>query len=159
MRELRASAAASVDAEPTDCLALLADLDAYPRWCGETVQRAETVERDAAGQPVRARVRLRLGKGPLAGSFDELMAVHFDRGGEVRLERVPHGSADPEKLEVRWRVEAGPPTRLQLELSATFELPRLLPLGSLAESVAQDFVAAAVRALSPPSPMTSASSS
>ncbi len=152
-------AAASVEASVEACLALLADVEGYPRWHPEVVRGVEVSERDRAGRASRARVELRLGFGQLAGSFEELMAVSVRPGEEVRLERIPHGAGDPERFEVRWRVTAGPPTRLELELSASLELPRLLPLGGLADSVAQGFVAAARLALSPDSPMTSASSS
>jgi hypothetical protein len=159
VRELQALAAVTVDAAPAECLALLADVEAYPGWCPDTVPRAETIERDGAGRPVRARVTLRLRLGPLAGSFEELMSVQVDPRGEVRLERVAHDPADRERLEVVWQIEDGPPTRLSVELAAALELPRLVPLGGVAESVAQDLVAAANRALSPPNPMTSATSS
>ena len=154
MRELRASAEASVAAGPAECLALLADVGAYPDWCPDTVVRAEAVEDG------RARVTLRLGRGPLAGRFEELMTVRVDADArEVRLERVPHDAGDPERLEVAWRIGDGPPTRLELRLAAALELPRLVPLGGMAQAVAQGLVAAASRALSPPSAMASASSS
>jgi Polyketide cyclase / dehydrase and lipid transport len=154
VRELRASAEALLEAGPAECLALLADVGAYPDWCPDTVVRAEDLEDG------RARVTLRLGRGPLAGRFDELMTLRVDPDArEVRLERVPHDAADPERLEVTWRIGNGPPTRLELRLTAALELPRLVPLGGMAESVAQGLVAAASRALSPPSPMASASSS
>jgi hypothetical protein len=153
VRELRASAAVSVDAAPAECLALLTDVAAYPDWCQDTVRHAEALEGD------RARVTLRLGLGPLTGSFEELMTLRVAPAGEVRLERVPHDATDSERLEVIWRIGDGPPTRLEVSLAAALELPRLVPLGGVAESVAQDLVAAANRALSPPNPMTSATSS
>ena len=159
MRELRATAAGTVDAPPEACLALLADVAAYPRWCPQTVRRAEAVERDSDGHPTRARITLRLGLGPLAGSFDELMAVRVDAPDRVSLTRVPHQPTDPERLEVTWQIRPGPPARLEVELTAALDVPRLVPLGAMANSVAQDLVAAASRALSPPSPMASATSS
>ena len=77
----------------------------------------------------------------------------------MQLERVPHDDADPEVLTVSWRIQAGRPVRLEVELAAALEVPRMVPLGRVAESLAQGFVAAASRALSPPSPRASATSS
>src|SRR5436305_3423950 len=103
VRELRATAAGTVDAPPEACLALLADVGAYPRWCPQTVRRAEALERDSDGHPTRARITLRLGLGPLAGSFDELMVLRVDAPDRVSLARVPHEPTDPERVEVTWR--------------------------------------------------------
>jgi hypothetical protein len=153
VRELRAVAALEVDAPPAACLAFLADVEAYPGWCPDTVRRAELVEEGLA------RVTLRLGVGPLAGNFEELMVVAVEPPDRVSTTRVPHDTTDPERLEVNWRIEPGPLTRLRVELAAALELPRLVPLGGLVESVAQGLVAAASRALGPSSPMASASSS
>jgi hypothetical protein len=156
VRELHATAAASVQASVERCLALLGDVEAYPSWCGEVVEAAE---RDAAGPASRARVTLRLGRGPVAGRFHELMEVEVLPPHQVSLARVPHQETDPERFEVRWELEPGPQTLLTVELDAVLDIPRLLPLGGLADSVAQELVAAAIRALSPRSPIASASSS
>lgn len=152
-------AGAEVDGSPDRCLALLADVETYSSWCPDVVRRAVVVRRDRATRAAHVQVTLRLGIGPLAGSFEELMEQRIDPPDQVSLTRVPHTPDDPERLDLTWRIEAGPPTRLTVELSAVLDIPRLVPLGGAAESVAHELLAAAVRALSPSSSMTSASSS
>lgn len=168
MREARASAGTSLDASPQRCLALVADVEAYPRWYREAVRRVAVLERDASGYASRVRVLLKLGLGPapvrlglnlVPASFEELMVVRVDPPSQVRLERVPHDEADPERFAVSWCVQAGPPARVELELAAALEVPRVVPVGRLAQSLAHGFVAAASRALSPPSPRASATNS
>jgi hypothetical protein len=66
----------------------------------------------------------------------------------VTLTRIPDSASDPERFEVRWAVADGRPSRLELELRAELELPRLLPVGAVAETAADRLLGAAVRELS-----------
>jgi Polyketide cyclase / dehydrase and lipid transport len=159
MKTLQASASASVAAAPEQCTAFLAAVDGYPRWHPELIRGAETIERTADGTPSRARATIHLALGPLVRDFEMLLAIGVVPGRGVTLTRVPHDPSDPERFELRWRVEPGPPTRLALELAATVDVPRLLPVGALGQQLAQGFVDAASRALEGTSPNASASSS
>jgi hypothetical protein len=58
-----------------------------------------------------------------------------------------------------WRVGSGATTRVAIELAATLEVPRLVPIGGLGDRLAQGFVEAAKRELAGSSPNASASSS
>ncbi len=159
MKPLEASASASVAATPEQCTALLAAVDDYPRWYPELVREAETIERSADGIPSRARATIHLALGPLVRDFEMLLAIAVAPGQNVTLTRVPHEPWDPERFELRWRVDPGSPTRLALELATTVDVPRLLPVGALGQQLAQGFVDAASRALEGSSPNASASSS
>ena len=158
MKELAATAAATVDATPEQCLALLIAVDGYPNWYPEVVRHAEVIERDGAGKPSRARATVHVAVGPLVRDFDLPLAVSVS-SLEVKLSRTPHEPSDPERFEITWEIAPGPPTGLELRFEARLDVPRLLPVGSVGESLAQGFVDAASRALAGCSPNASASSS
>jgi ribosome-associated toxin RatA of RatAB toxin-antitoxin module len=159
MKDLHATASATVAASPEQVTTLLAAIDDYPRWHPDLIRRAETVERSADGTPVRARATVHLALGPLVRDFELPLAVAVRPGYSVTLTRVAHEPSDPERFEVNWRVEPGSPTQLRLELEARIDVPRLLPVGTLGEQLAQGFVDAASRAVEGSSPNASASSS
>jgi len=75
---------------------------------------------------------------------------------EVVIQRVGQSPSDAERLELRWTVSPG---ELRLDVSARLDVPRLLPVGGVGDSVAQGFVEAARRELDGSSPNASASSS
>jgi len=56
--------------------------------------------------------------------FHLVMDVEYSDHDAVCLSRVPHEPSDPEKFEVVWRVAAGPPTRLAIELCERAAIPR-----------------------------------
>ena len=159
MKDLHATASATVAASPEQITALLADVEGYPRWYPDLIRDAETVERCADGTPTRARATIHLALGPLVRDFAMELAVTVVPGQSVTLTRVPHEPSDPERFEVSWRVQPGASAQLLLELAANVDVPRLLPVGTLGEQLAQGFVDAASRALAGSSPNASASSS
>ena len=158
MKELSGSAETTVSATAPDCIALLAAIERYPDWYPDVIRRAEVIDRDSAGHPTRARATVHVSVGPLVRDFDLLLAVEVRPDG-VRLVRVPHDPADQELFEVDWEVREGAAVSLRMLLTARFDVPRLLPIGSVGESVAQGFVAAAKRELDGSSPKAAASSS
>jgi hypothetical protein len=147
MKQLRGAADSEVAASPEQCFALLADVEGYPRWHSETVRQVEVIERGADGRASKVAATLHAQTGPLARDFHLMLAVALQPPRTVRLTRAPHEPTDPERFEVNWRVAAGQPTRIQLELEAVLELPRLVPLGPVGDSLASGFVAAAAREL------------
>jgi hypothetical protein len=123
-------------------------VDRYPSWYPETVRDAEVMVRDAEGRPSGVRTTVHVAVGPLVRDFELLLEVRVREGHEVRLSRIPNEPTDPERFEVVWRVGAdGPPTRLELELAATLDVPRLVPVGGVGDRLAQGFVDAAKREL------------
>lgn len=158
MKELNGGAETTVSATAPECIALLAAIDRYPDWYPDVIKHAEVAERDAAGHPTRALATVHVSAGPLVRDFDLLLAVEVRPDG-VKLVRVPHHPSDEELFEVDWEVREGAPVSLRVLLLARLDVPRLLPLGSVGESVAQGFVAAAKRVLDGASPKASASSS
>ncbi len=126
-------------ASPAQCLALVEAVDGYPDWYPEVVRSVEVLERDARGLPTRAQTKLHVSVGPMTKDFDVLMAVTTEPPGTVKLAKVG-GAA---KFDVVWRLSDGESTRLALELDASLDVPRFLPLGDVGNSVAQGFISAA----------------
>jgi hypothetical protein len=145
MKELTGSASATTAASLAESLALLEAIDEYPNWTGDVVKEAEVLERDGAGHPIRARAKLHVERGPLTRDFDLLFDVTVDAAGTVALTRIPHQSSDKERFDVTWKVAQG--TRIELQLAANLDVPRLIPLGGVGDSMAADLVNAATRAL------------
>jgi hypothetical protein len=134
-----------VPAPFAQCLALVQAVDGYPSWYPDVVRSVEVLERDASGMASRARTKLHLTTGPLTKDFDLLMAVTFEPLGTVKLAKIG-GDAN---FDVIWRLQEGDKTRLTLELDASLDVPRFLPLGGIGDSVAQGFVSAASAQLTP----------
>ena len=148
MKDLRGEAAQTVPAEAQRCLDLLADLESYPRWYPDVVRRIEVMAREGS-QVTQARATLHAAIGPINRDLDLLLSV-VRQSDTVLLARVPHAGSDRERFEVRWRAapHASDRTRLELALAASLDLPRLLPTGGLADTLAAGFVSAAARELS-----------
>jgi hypothetical protein len=148
VKELTGNAAASSGATPEQALALLEDIDRYPTWHPGVIKEAEVLERDAEGHPTKARCKLHVEHGPLKHDFNLVMAVRADPPGTIRLTRIPHQPTDPERFDVTWQVSGGnPSTQIRLDLAANLNVPRLVPLGGVGDSLAQGMVNAAARAL------------
>ncbi len=139
MKQLRGASATLVPAPLAQCLALVEAVDEYPVWYPEVVRAVEVLERDASGVPSRAHTTLHLSVGPVTRDFDLLMAVTVTPPATVKLAKVG-GSA---KFDVTWHLTEGENTRIELELDASLDAPRFLPLGDVGNSVAQGFVSAA----------------
>ena len=139
MKELRGAAATLVPSPLPQCLALVEAVDQYPVWHPDLVRAVEVLERDARGRPSRARTRLHLSVGPVTKDFDLLMAVTVEPPATVTLAKVG-GTA---KFDVIWRLYEGENTRIELELDASLDVPRFLPIGDVGNSVAQGFISAA----------------
>ena len=139
MRQLRGAASAVVPARLEQCLALVEAVDGYPVWYPEVVRAVDVLERDERGLASKAQTQLRVAAGPITKNFDLLMAVTVEPPGTVKLAKVG-GSA---KFDVVWRLSEGESTRIALELDASLDVPRFMPLGDVGNSVAQGFVSAA----------------
>jgi len=139
MKELRGAATALVPVPLGQCLALLEAVDGYPVWYPEVVRAVEVLQRDARGLPSRAQTKLHLSAGPVTKDLDLLMAVSVEPPATVKLAKVG-GTA---KFDVIWRLSEGENTRIELELAASLDVPRFLPLGDVGNSVAHGFVSAA----------------
>jgi hypothetical protein len=147
VKELTGNASATTAASPAESLALVEAIDAYPSWAGDIVKEAAVLERDGAGHPTRARAKLHVERGPLTRDFNLLFDVKVDAGGTVALSRVPHQGSDKERFDVTWKVGGGQSTRIELQLAANLDVPRLVPLGGVGDSMAADLLSAATRAL------------
>jgi hypothetical protein len=149
MKELTGTASAATAASPEQAMALLEAIDGYPAWHPDVVKEAEVLERDGAGHPTRARTRLHVERGPLTRDFDLVMSVTVDPAGTIRLSRIPEEPGDKERFDVTWRVDGGAHTRIRLDLAANLDVPRLVPLGGVGDSMAEGLVSAAKRELAP----------
>jgi len=147
VKELRATAWATVAAALEQALELLHDVGGYPGWYPDVVRKVEVLEEDSSGRPRRARAQLRAALGPVNRDFDLVLDVRRD-GGTVSLVRVPHEPTDAERFEVIWQVaEEGAGSRIDLRLQAALDVPRFMPVASLGDGLASGFVRAAARAL------------
>ena len=146
MKELGGTAARHVAAPVETCLALVRAVDGYPRWCPDLVRDVEVLERGPDGQPITARTKLHVARGPIVKDFDLLMAVVVEPPGTVRLSKVASAHSS-NRFDVTWRLRDADGTRIELALRADLDLPRFLPVGGIGDAIAEDFVDAAGRAL------------
>jgi hypothetical protein len=147
MKELRGSAATAVAAPIDRCIALFEAVDAYPTWYPDVVQEVEVLERGESGRPTRVRTVLHVARGPLVKDFHLVLAVASDGAHEVQLTRVRDASSGPEQFDATWRAEDEAGTRIQLDLIASLDVPRFLPVGGIGDAMAEGFVAAAANQL------------
>ena len=146
MKELHGSAHLAVDAPVDKCIALLEAVDRYPEWHPDVVHEVEVLARND-GHPTRVRAKLHVARGPLVKDFNLVMSVASDGTRQVRLTKVQDAHSGPEQFEVTWLVEDTGPTLIRLDLSASLDVPRFLPVGGVGDGLAEGFVAAAVKEL------------
>ncbi len=152
MKALSGSAASDVTGTTEQCMALLTDVERYPNWYPDVVQRVDVLERDPAGQTTKAATKLHVAYGPVTRDFELTLDVQVQQPATVRLARIPHEPSDEEHFEVNWHVRDGGARRtIEVKLGAALPIPRFLPVGGLGDGLAQGFVAAAVRELERPS--------
>lgn len=159
MKELSGTAKTSVAATPEQCFELVAAIERYPSWLGDEIRRVEVLRSDSDSRAIQVRTLLHIAVGPLVRDFDLVMDVRYRDHEEVSLTRVADEPSGADRFEVMWHVESGPPTGIAIELTATLEVPRLVPLGGVGDRLAQGFVEAAKGELTGSSPNASASSS
>jgi len=151
MKELHGEAAATVPAPPDRCMALLSDIEGYPRWHPEVVRQVRVLERADTSAAQRARVDLSVPGVPLVGEVSMTLRLSVSSHQVVELTRVSHGAGDHEQFTVRWQVEPLPDgaeaSAISVRLDANLSVPRLVPLGGIGDRLATGFVDAAVRAL------------
>jgi hypothetical protein len=148
VKELTGSAIGTTNASAEESLALLVAVDRYPSWHSAVVKEVSVLERDAQGQPTKARTKLHVQHGPITRDFDLTMAVQVDRpAGTVTLSRIPHHGRDGEKFEVAWQVSGAAPTQIRLDLAANLDVPRFVPLGGVGDAMAAGFVNSATTEL------------
>jgi Polyketide cyclase / dehydrase and lipid transport len=128
-------------------MALLEAIEGYPTWAPDIVKEGEVLERDAGGLPTKARARLHVERGPITRDFNLVFEVTVDPAGRIALRRIPQEASDKERFDVTWRVHGGQSTRIELELGANLDVPRFIPLGDVGDSIAQQLVSGATRAL------------
>jgi ribosome-associated toxin RatA of RatAB toxin-antitoxin module len=143
VKDLSGHATATTEAPLENCLALVEAVEAYPSWYPEVVRSVDVLERNEAGRATTVRTKLHLSQGPLSRDFELRMAVEV-QGSVVRLSRIAEHGRDGEQFEVRWSLAAH---LIELDLKASLDVPRLLPIGGIGDSVAEGFVNAAVNAL------------
>ena len=145
MKDLNGQAEDRVAASAEQCFALLAAVDRYPQWYPDVVREVDVLGRGAEDRPTAVRAKLRVAYGRLAHDFDLVLAVAVEEPRTVRLSRV----GGSQRFELTWHVREGAAdTRIELDLEATLRVPRFMPLEGVGNGVAQQFVAAAKRALS-----------
>ena len=97
------SASVELDAAPRDVLAVLLDVEAYPRWI-TTMREATVLERDADGRPSRMRVDQAAGPVRDAWSADVVWRLGVDGAASVQWRMAEPGSILT-ALDVVWELE------------------------------------------------------
>lgn len=147
MKDLAASASGRTHASLDAVYGLLSDFESYPHWFPEGVKSIQVLERAPNGLPSRLRTRLHTTSGPIQRDFDMEMTTTVRERELVELRRVPNENRDREDMTVSWRLTAGPQTLLAVDLRARLDLPGFLPVGGLAQGMADRFLQAALRRL------------
>jgi ribosome-associated toxin RatA of RatAB toxin-antitoxin module len=147
VKELQGWASAELDVPVKDCFELLAAVEGYPEWF-EVVHTVEILEDERKGMPGLARAELYVPQSPFGTRFELFMAIRTERPGTVTLTRVPDGAADPDRLELIWRMELGGATMLEFEFDAAASfVPSFVPVGGTGEAIAEAAIEAARAAL------------
>ena len=147
MKELQGRARAELDVPPHDCFALLAAVERYPDWF-EVVSRVEILEAERNGTPGLARAELHVPHSPFGRHFELFVAVQTESPVAVTLTRVPDGPADPDRLELIWRMGGNGSTQLEFEFDAAASfVPGFFPVGDAGQAIAQAAIEAARAAL------------
>ena len=95
----------------------------------------------------RARAELDVPQSPFGQHFELFLTVHTQAPVAVTLTRVPDGPADPDRLELNWRVDGGG-TWLEFEFDAAASfVPGFFPVGGAGEAIAEGAIKAARAAL------------
>jgi hypothetical protein len=147
MKDLTGTATGRTRASIETCYALLSDIGGYPGWFPDGVRAAEVLERDpASGEATRVKTTLHTSVGP-GRDFTLNMGVTRRPPDMVELRRLSHEPSDPEEMTVTWRLSQGPETLVELAMAARLDVPRFLPVGGLAQGLADQFMQAALREL------------
>jgi ribosome-associated toxin RatA of RatAB toxin-antitoxin module len=147
MKELRGSARTSVPATPERAVALFEAVDDYPSWYPDVVQEVTVLAREEDGRPSRVQTTLHVAKGPVTKDFHLVLAVVSDRRSEVKLSRIKQPGSGSEEFEATWHVTGSAGTEIGLDLVASLDVPRFLPVGGIGDAMAEGFVAAAANQL------------
>jgi Polyketide cyclase / dehydrase and lipid transport len=147
MKELHGSAVTAVAAPVERCMALFEAVDQYPSWYPDVVREVEVLERGEGGRPTRVRTILHVARGPLVKDFHLVLAVASDGVRDVRLTRLRDASSGAEMFEATWHAEHEAGTRIRLDLAASLDVPRFLPVGGIGDAMAEGFVASAANRL------------
>jgi Polyketide cyclase / dehydrase and lipid transport len=147
MKELHGTASAAVPASAERCIALFEAVDEYPSWHPGVVQEVTVLERADGGRPTLVQTTLHVARGPLVKDFHLVLAVASDGESEVKLTRVRDAASGEEQFDAVWRVREAGGTQIGLDLAASLDVPRFLPVGGIGDAMAEGFVVAAANKL------------
>ena len=150
MKDLTASASGRTGAPVDQAFTLLSEFEGYPDWFPEGVKSLTVIGRDPAGRPNHLDATLRTTSGPIQREFRMEMGVTLREPELVELKRMPNENRDRENMTVSWRLTSGPQTLVAVDLRARLDLPGFLPVGGLAQGMADRVLQAALRRLGQP---------
>ena len=112
------------------------------------VSEVEILEEELDGTPGLARALLHVPQSPFGTQFELFVTVRTESPVEIMLTRVPDGPADPDRLELSWRVGGTGATQLEFEFDAAASfVPSFFPVGDAGEAIAAAAIDAARVAL------------
>ncbi len=151
MKQLRGNATARVSASVEESFRLLAAVDRYPCWNAQLFPEVEVLERDAEGDAVRARAKLRIARQPFEREVELDVSVRREWLRAVYLTRIPNEPTDEERLELAWRLRDEGGTRIELGFEAVVSfVPRFLPVAGVGDGIARSVLKGAATALGAP---------
>jgi ribosome-associated toxin RatA of RatAB toxin-antitoxin module len=147
VKELQGWARTQLDVQPRHAFELLAAVERYPDWF-EVVHTVEVLEAERNGTPGLARVEVHVPQSPFGTHFELFVTVRTERPVTITLTRVPDGPADPNRLELSWRMQGAGSTQLEFEfdVAASF-VPGFFPVGGAGVAIAEAAIDAARAAL------------
>jgi ribosome-associated toxin RatA of RatAB toxin-antitoxin module len=147
VKELQGRASAELEVPAKKCFELLAAVERYPDWF-DVVSQVEVLEEARNGTPGLARAELYVPQSPFGTHFELFVTVRTERPGTITLTRVPDGAADPDRLELTWRMQGRRSTELELEFDAAASfVPGFVPVGGAGDAIARAAIDAAREAL------------
>lgn len=146
MRDLSATAQGETGTPQHRCYERLADIESYPSWYPAGVKQVVVLDRGPDGEPTTVKATLALAQGPIQRDFTVHFAVARQPWSRIELRRLPKSADDQEQIVITWQLTApaADRTTLEIALDAKLDLPRFLPVGGTAGSIATGFMDAAL---------------
>jgi len=148
MKTIDGKSTVTVAAGPDETFALLAAVDAYPRWNGELVPSVEVREAGEDGRPAVVVMLLHIEQSPVGKDFAFTARVVTRAPDSVELVSIDD-PAERDRIALAWSLGAQDPgTRIDLRFHCeTPRLPGYFPVFGLGDQIARYLIGGVAGAL------------